>query len=160
MHHLGASCYPAIIQGPFKVLFQTQPSRKGAQVQPKPQLPHSIRMYFDQLRTMLHDRCSDNPVALATCLQALEGIERAYRALAGLWPGRVVETAFIWKWIGLHSADFIGLLQKNHPPALVLLAHVVIFSRFCENQWYYRGWATNALQAIRNALDQEWTKRR
>jgi hypothetical protein len=62
----------------------------------------------------------------------------------------------VWKWVGELSRDFMTLLRGHHPPALVVLAHFSILGWFCENRWFYRGWTANAVEAIKDTLDDKW----
>ncbi|KAH9209209.1 hypothetical protein DL95DRAFT_310392 [Leptodontidium sp. 2 PMI_412] len=59
-------------------------------------------------------------------------------------------------WPAQVSSDYLALLKKNDPAALILLAHYCVLLEPFESSWYMHGFRRRLLLRIYNQLDPEW----
>ncbi|KAI3536079.1 C6 zinc finger domain-containing protein [Colletotrichum filicis] len=59
-------------------------------------------------------------------------------------------------WMGALPNDYISLLQKEEPWALVLLAHFCILIHRSETRWFMKGHGSQLLQSTIGRLDNQW----
>jgi hypothetical protein len=62
----------------------------------------------------------------------------------------------IYTWPVQVGEDYLDLLKKRDPAALILLAHYCILFRSLEENWYMNGYSRRLLSRIYNQLDEEW----
>ncbi|EED22669.1 conserved hypothetical protein [Talaromyces stipitatus ATCC 10500] len=65
--------------------------------------------------------------------------------ILGSWPMRV-------------ESEFMTLLYRRHPGALILLGHYCIILRYMEGYWYFQGGAAKLMLSIMNVLEESWHK--
>ncbi len=59
-------------------------------------------------------------------------------------------------WPVAVSPEFIGLLQKKRPMALVVLAYGCVLSKYAPYRWFMHNWAANVTNSIAKLIDPEW----
>ncbi|KAI5927232.1 hypothetical protein F4810DRAFT_649858 [Camillea tinctor] len=63
----------------------------------------------------------------------------------------------LWLWPFLLPQSFVGLIDKHHPVALIILAHYAAFTQRFENQnWILKGWGASVMTMVENNLDEPW----
>lgn len=63
---------------------------------------------------------------------------------------------FILRWLMTMPSDFVHLLSKERPMALIILAHWCVPVHRVTPQWFISGWAESAVRAIALILPSEW----
>ena len=64
---------------------------------------------------------------------------------------------FIW-WPGAVRQDFLDLLERQCPEALVVIIHWCVIMSFAPQQWFMDGWAKRTGQAALVVLGPEWDR--
>lgn len=64
--------------------------------------------------------------------------------------------AVVFRWLVVVSRDFIGLLQKKDPLALVLLAHYGVALHELRQDWWSGNWGVDLVHYVHGILDDEW----
>ena len=59
-------------------------------------------------------------------------------------------------WPGSISQDFVELIEKRYPRALVILAYYCVLLKRCGHVWYLEGLGEGLLGSIWEALGEEW----
>lgn len=59
-------------------------------------------------------------------------------------------------WPTCISIEYLEMLRKQHPGALVLLAHYCVLLKRIEGNWYFEGRATGLLRSVVGCLDRKW----
>lgn len=54
------------------------------------------------------------------------------------------------------SPEFIALLQKKRPMALVILAYGCVLAKYAPYRWFMHNWAANVTNSIAKLIDPEW----
>ena len=62
----------------------------------------------------------------------------------------------VYTWPTQVTQEYLDLLKKRDPAALILLAHYCILLRPLEDVWYMGGYSRRLLSRIYNQLDEEW----
>lgn len=58
----------------------------------------------------------------------------------------------IMAWLYVLEDDYVDMLKRKEPIALVLLAHFAVLFHTLETVWFLKGWAPHILQGVSNAL--------
>ncbi|KAL1623391.1 hypothetical protein SLS54_004380 [Diplodia seriata] len=90
--------------------------------------------------------------ARASCMVAVDGLRRAF-GVAVLGGGGRAEASPVWVWLTLLPPDFREHVGREHPVALVVLAHYAAMVRCFEDRWYLAGWSARVLGAVEEALE-------
>lgn len=90
------------------------------------------------------------------CLAAVNRLQGTYSMM--LASERKV--ARIWSWPIMISRDFIELVRKGEPVALVILAHyAAMVTCYEEYYWYLDGWGEKVCRVVEDALTEErWVR--
>lgn len=72
-------------------------------------------------------------------------------------PGEILGVKFaVFNWVEMVSSEFLELLSSLKPVALVILAHLCILLKKCENFWYVKGAADRIIFEVNNILEGNW----
>ncbi|CZR64537.1 uncharacterized protein PAC_14435 [Phialocephala subalpina] len=66
-----------------------------------------------------------------------------------------LEAGFV-TWPGVVPAGYLKLLHRQHPIALIILAHYCVLIKKIERVWYLRGLGQNLLSSIHEVISPEW----
>jgi hypothetical protein len=149
-----ADHWVTILSGPLKILSTDKLEDPDAYSFP----PH-IEQQFSALRqSIIPSLSSSGPMALRTCLDALDGLELVYKNCLFLLPHlprSKLEIGVALRWMSLVPAEFMGLLKQRNPMALILLAHfIVLFANF-GNEWFLQGWCEQAMTSIQTIVSEQ-----
>jgi Orsellinic acid/F9775 biosynthesis cluster protein D/Fungal specific transcription factor domain len=103
--------------------------------------PSSCAAWPEETCRILHAAAIELGSAFS-CTRALGETFTTWDALR-VWPMRI-------------SVDYMYLLNKWHPGALILLAHYCILLLKVEQHWYFEGRAKRLLETIMSRLDPVW----
>ncbi|KAL4950659.1 hypothetical protein BDW69DRAFT_187152 [Aspergillus filifer] len=131
-------------------------------------LPVEIQSRYNMLRvdcleSLLPDDEPDNKRACLDAISWLEIVHREllYRASASslinsddtLEREWEPEPDHLVKWFALVSSDFVSMLQKDSPAALVILGEFFGLLRLLESRWFLKNVSNNTLAAIKEIID-------
>lgn len=89
---------------------------------------------------------ADNEEDKAICHQAILSLQESAQSVSVyprlLWPITV-------------SPEFIALLQKKRPMALVILAYGCLLAKYAPYRWFMHNWPANVTNSIANLIDPE-----
>jgi hypothetical protein len=72
-------------------------------------------------------------------------------------PGEILGVKFaVFIWVEVVPAEFLELLSSLKPVALVILAHLCVLLKKCENFWYIKGTAERIIDEVNNILEEGW----
>lgn len=72
-------------------------------------------------------------------------------------PGEVLGVKFaVFVWVEVVPAEFLELLSSLKPVALVILAHLCVLLKKCENFWFIKGAAERIIFEVNDILDESW----
>ena len=95
-----------------------------------------------------------------SCCAALEGLKACFRTMSISQGGglsvSLEDKGGVFGWLAMVDMDFIVLLFRRQPVALVILAYCAIFMHALDEVWWYRGWGSALINAISETLDQKW----
>lgn len=95
-----------------------------------------------------------------SCRAALEGLKACFRT-TGISQGgglsvRLEDKGGVFGWLAMVDMDFIALLFRRQPVALVILSYFAIFMHSLDEVWWYRGWGSALINTISETLDETW----
>jgi hypothetical protein len=114
---------------------------------------------FDKLDILLEPSAASPPDVkekLAICKAALVELRTAFSLSYLAGDKAYCRRLASFRWPVKISEDFLILLSKREPMALILLAHECILLAREEPCWYMEGHVTRLISLIRESLDQEW----
>jgi hypothetical protein len=115
-------------------------------------LPKHIQSVLQDLINMINEFCHD-PSDHSLCVQALSELGTIFKDVYFLLPHTSdMETGLILKWATLIPSEFVSLLRRRHPAALILLAYFVVMFRLLDSRWYLNRWSDRALVAVKAAI--------
>jgi hypothetical protein len=72
-------------------------------------------------------------------------------------PGELLGAKFaVFIWVEVVPSEFLKLLSSLKPVALVILAHLCVLLKKCENFWYIKGAAERIIFEVNNIIDESW----
>ncbi|KAL1647341.1 hypothetical protein SLS58_002669 [Diplodia intermedia] len=141
-------------RGPLAALFanarHTTPTAANLPADAAGTFPHRLARLAE-----LVARVGGSPVesrARASCMVAVDALRRAF-GVAVLGAGGRREASPVWVWLTLLPPDFREHVGREHPVALVVLAHYAAVVRCFGDRWYLAGWSERVLAAIEEALE-------
>ena len=95
-----------------------------------------------------------------SCRAALEGLKACFRTTGisqadGLCVS-LEDKGGVFGWLAMVDMDFIALLFRRQPVALVILAYFAVFMHSLDEVWWYRGWGSALINTISETLDGTW----
>jgi hypothetical protein len=90
----------------------------------------------------------------AVYLKSIEELHRAFRAVV-VNPDHL---PIFFVFLILVSREYIDMLKETDPMALVILAHFGVVCQASSRLWWARDWDHVILNAVHEALDNEWRK--
>ena len=95
-----------------------------------------------------------------SCRAALEGLKTCFRT-TGISQGsglsiKLEDKGVVFGWLAMVEMDFIVLLFRRQPVALVILAYFAIFVHSLDEVWWYKGWGSALINAVVETLDETW----
>jgi hypothetical protein len=149
-----ADHWVTILSGPLKILSTDKLEDPDAYT-----LPPHIEQQFSALRErIIPSLSSSDPVALQTCLDALDGLELVYKNCFFLHPHlprSKLEIGVALRWMSLVPAEFMTLLKQRNPMALILLAHFIVLFTHFGDEWFLQGWCEHAMTSIENIVSEQ-----
>ncbi|KAK4964149.1 hypothetical protein LTR66_012454 [Elasticomyces elasticus] len=147
--------YKWIKDGPFKPMLQignefdetpTFEPMKGS-------LPEGIDFGLSYLDTMM--RCGDpTEDERILCTTLVKELQQLYARM--FLQARKFSMGSIMQWPNEDPTNFVKLLDKRSPHALVVLAHYCVLFYVLQGRWWVQGWATRLLTDIAQNLAPEW----
>lgn len=101
------------------------------------------------------DVFAEEETELAACRVALEELRRV-SALPYAPCNTLPSTSSVFLWTGTVTDEFLQLLYKRKPEALVVLAYYCVLLKRVNSIWYFKGVGETLLDAINNKLDKKW----
>ncbi|KIH91171.1 hypothetical protein SPBR_01606 [Sporothrix brasiliensis 5110] len=89
------------------------------------------------------------PSAMSNAAQ-VDGRPPGAAALAG-----AALTSGVYYWLYCMDDDFLDLIMRRRPLALVVFAHFVVLLRVLSSCWWMQGWTTHLMQEIWGLLDED-----
>jgi hypothetical protein len=108
--------------------------------------------YLSRLLPVLRARESADTEA---CCEALNAIRRLL-AMAATPNQTIAVKTLVLSWPAQISQDYIELMSKRKPEALVVLAHYCIMLKMIDSFWFMEGCAARLLEQCRRDLSEEW----
>ncbi|KAL4940962.1 hypothetical protein BDV06DRAFT_230016 [Aspergillus oleicola] len=114
------------------------------------------RMYVLELKDMIMKTHSCDPRTHDIYQDATDGIARA---LAVTLKPSMAETAGVFAWMIEASDEYLELLKREEPTALIIFAYICLAVRKVEWTWWTRGLSARLMSQVYAALkeeDREW----
>lgn len=104
--------------------------------------------HFEKLRNLVDEAGGENHNVYSKSFIALRGIYAAtYGDRDGGYDGPP-ENQFVHGWLYRVETEFVSLLRRREPLALILLAHFALLLRTMDD-WYLKGWVEHLLRSTR-----------
>jgi hypothetical protein len=113
--------------------------------------PRSNQDHLTELRKTIAISVSD-PATLNTYDFAIDELIKSFAVITQLGPQNV-ESADVFVWLFSVSEDYLHLLNKKTPEALVIFGFFSVMFKHLEWQWWMQGWANHLLAGVYYALD-------
>ncbi|KAI1633481.1 hypothetical protein F4809DRAFT_644432 [Biscogniauxia mediterranea] len=140
-----------IREGPLAVLFQPWDKEIGDGTG---EFHHRFVELSDTLRRNPPYSDSIDAESLSLCQLAIEALDATHSCVLKK-PKEGYRR--LWLWPFLLPQSFIELIDKDHPIALIILAHYAVFTRPFENQnWLLKGWSDSVMAMVERNLDEQW----
>ena len=94
-------------------------------------------------------------VERTACLTAVRHLQSVYRSVQEFRQDKST-VAILLTWPLNVSPDFIDMISKRHPIALIILAHLVVILQSVRNEWWLSGWDAKLLESTIAHLDHEY----
>jgi hypothetical protein len=134
----------------------------GYQLVRSPITPEDKRDHPEDVHlSKIHELLQLNPDSTAQDEWELEICRTALEELRKLWSGpymlgKIGIVAMIYLWPSKVSKEYISLMHKHRPEALVILAHYALLVKRMNMLWYLRGVGAKLLSAIDDELGEEF----
>ncbi|KAL4949054.1 hypothetical protein BDW69DRAFT_82727 [Aspergillus filifer] len=116
------------------------------------------RIYVLELKNMITKSHSDDTAKQKVYQDAIDGVTRA---LAVTLKPSMAETAGVFAWMVEASDEYLELLRKEEPTALIILSYICVAVRQVEWTWWTEGLSARLMSQVYGALkeeDREWLR--
>jgi hypothetical protein len=114
-------------------------------------LPESIAEHMQAVREMIEVSVLDQ-TDREILLVAFVKLESLYKEVVHTKGTANGNAAFLWKWSGGASPEYVTILRSLDPYALVLFAHFAMLTHIFDNDWFFQGWAERTVDVIASHL--------
>lgn len=160
--HIFAALWPHIMKGPYLSMMMGGATLadiecRDVEVQ-MPEVDTRLRRLMDMIHFNIQKRKLEGISPETTPLPAaLLILTRAFsKARAAQLGNKYTMWIAIYTWPIQVPEEYLNLLKKRDPAALVILAHYCILLRPLEHNWFMHGYTSRLLSRIYNQLDEEW----
>ncbi|KAI5289264.1 hypothetical protein KEM55_008861, partial [Ascosphaera atra] len=91
-----------------------------------------------------------------TYLKAIDGLNDTFSEIESCGSQKPLAMGLMCAWPASLSNNFMELLIRRRPLALVILAHFAVLLRNHEQCWYLAGWDRYLLDAIERSMPGEY----
>jgi len=134
----------------------------GYQLVRPPTVPGTARdhpedVHLARIHEILQSRLESSPEEkweMDVCKVALEGLRDLWNG--PYMQGKMAIVAIIYVWPSKVSDDYISLMHKHRPGAIIILAHYALLVKRMNMLWYLRGVGHKLLSAIYTELGDEY----
>ncbi|KAF2726841.1 hypothetical protein EJ04DRAFT_506624 [Polyplosphaeria fusca] len=119
--------------------------------------PHDV--HLSKVYSLLEERTGPSSSAssddLIVCRKALDELRRVFALPYS--PCKTLEMCgAVYIWPGSISQEFVELVFRRLPQALVVLAHYCVLVKKVDYNWYFKGVGRGMLAGIERELDDNW----
>jgi hypothetical protein len=160
--HIFTAVWPHIMNGPYLSLMTGGVAVDDLECRDvpveMPEVDKRLRRLLDILHFNIEKRRSDGTFLETTpLLAAILILIRAFsKAQAAQLRNNYTMWIAIYTWPTQVPEEYLNLLKKRDPAALVVLAHYCILLRPLEHNWFMQGYSSRLLSRIYSQLDEEW----
>ncbi|KAL4962676.1 Zn(II)2Cys6 transcription factor [Aspergillus stella-maris] len=129
-----------------------------SRVRQSPEALQEGRMYVLELKNMVTKTHSDDTPQQQVYQDAIDGVARA---LAVTLKPSMAETAGVFAWMVEASDEYLKLLRKEEPTALIVFSYICAAVRQVEWTWWTEGLSARLMGQVYAALkeeDREWLR--
>jgi Fungal specific transcription factor domain len=106
--------------------------------------------FLQALESLIMEEASD-PTELNIYLEAVDVLAKAFAVVSDA-SIESSNTSDIFMWMSIVSIDYLSLLRRLRPVALVIFAHYCVMVRCLEWLWWLQGWSRDVISAIYSLL--------
>jgi hypothetical protein len=140
-----------IADGPLKFSFRGLPETVDVSLSPEDFQLSALGVEIDNLEVTTPEEHHELDIYRESLFLLRQTFAIPYQ------PGEVLGVKFaIFIWVEVVPAEFLELLSSLKPVALVILAHLCVLLKKCENFWYIKGSAERIILEVNNILEEAW----
>ncbi|SCO92611.1 uncharacterized protein FRV6_16739 [Fusarium oxysporum] len=112
------------------------------------------------LRLLIRDSLALDEIEKKSCEEALARVQWVFTAhdQTGLEGALSDCFCMVFSWPLAVSPEFVGLLEKRKPEALLVLANFAVLLHWCRHHWIFGQVGYCLLESIVSGLGQEWDR--
>lgn len=113
--------------------------------------------HLTNLTSLITLTCTHNEKEMNLLEVLRQGLVDCFREVYGTLENQEAitngKTHVVIRWLWIIDDEFIDQIKRDHPAALVLLAHFTVILQTLECYWFMKGWAVHVMNGIVERLE-------
>ena len=121
---------------------------------PRTDLPAVLKDQLANLESMV-ESAGEGEDAMNAYREALNYLRSCFVRINNR-PPYECEVSIAFLWPVMVPQEYISLVNKRKPQALIILAHYSVILHHLDDYWWMRGWAKHIIDSIDHELNDDW----